>query len=89
VQELESAEDACRCPCCCGAWVELFEAEDPDLITTRGGVRVVTEAAIAETIRRLEAEIASLEKAVADSPRDRTDERRDWAMSAGRDRRLR
>jgi hypothetical protein len=62
-QELRSVERACTCRCCHGAFAEWFEADFPDLITTRGGVRVVTQAAVEESIRRTEAEIASLEGA--------------------------
>lgn len=65
VQELESVERACTCRCCHGAHAESFAADFPDLVTTRGGVRVVTEAAFAEGLRRMEAEIAALEKDAA------------------------
>jgi len=41
------------------------EADYPDLITTRGGVRVVTAAAFNEVLRGMEAEIASLERDAA------------------------
>jgi hypothetical protein len=62
----ETGEQACKCRCCgYGGLAELLEADFPDLITTRGGVRVVTEAAFAEATRRLEAEIASLESDAA------------------------
>jgi hypothetical protein len=62
MEELESGEEACICRCCgYGELWELFEADFPDLIITRGGVRVVTHAAVEESIRRLEAKIASLE----------------------------
>jgi hypothetical protein len=65
-EELKTGEQACVCRCCgYGGLAELFEADFPDLITVRGGVRVVTEAAMAEALRRLEAEIASLEKDAA------------------------
>ncbi len=64
-EELLSAEVACTCRCCHGALAEMIEADYPDLVTTRGGVRVVTQAAFAEMIRRLEAEVASLENAPA------------------------
>ena len=64
MQELESSEH-CTCRCCHGALVEVFEADYPDLIITRGGVRVVTAAAFDEMLRRMEAEIASLEKDAA------------------------
>lgn len=46
-------------------WLTQFlEAEHPDLITTHGGHRIVTAAAFAEMMRRLEVEIASLEAVV-------------------------
>jgi hypothetical protein len=57
---------ACACPCCHGPWGKMFEADFPDLIITRGGVRVVTQAAFDEMLRRLEAEIAQLERDIAD-----------------------
>jgi hypothetical protein len=41
----------------------MFEKDFPDLVTTRGGVRVITEGAFAEAIRRVEAEIAQLDRA--------------------------
>jgi hypothetical protein len=66
VQELDSAEPPCTCRCCHRPWGEMFEADFPDLITIRGGVRVVTEAAMHEAIRRMEAEIAQLERGMAD-----------------------
>lgn len=60
-QELDSDEQACICRCCgYGGLAEMFEADFPDLITTRGGVRVVTQAAVEESIRRMEAEISAL-----------------------------
>lgn len=62
VQELESVQTICTCPCCHGPWGVMFEAEFPDLIVTRGGVRVITQPAMAEAIRRMEAEIASIEE---------------------------
>ncbi len=65
VQELESVETVCTCPCCHGPWGEMFEADFPDLVITRGGARVITEAAMNEAIRRMEAEIASLERDAA------------------------
>jgi hypothetical protein len=66
LQELERTEMACACPCCHGPWGKMFEADFPDLIITRGGVRVVTQAAFDEMLRRLEAEIAQLERDIAD-----------------------
>lgn len=63
--ELKSEEHPCMCPCCHGALAELVEADFPDLVTTRGGVRVITENALREAIRRMEAEIASLERDAA------------------------
>ncbi len=63
VQEPDAAESACTCPCCHGPWAESFEAEFPHLVITRGGVRVITQAAMDEGNRRLEAELASLEEA--------------------------
>jgi hypothetical protein len=63
-QELESVEAVCTCPCCHGPWGEMFETEYPDLITTRGGLRVITQAAFDEAIRRMEAEIGWLEREV-------------------------
>lgn len=62
VQELESVETVCACPCCHGPWGEVFEARFPDLITTRHAVRVVTAAAMDEAIRRMEAEFNSLDE---------------------------
>ena len=62
VEELRRAETVCSCPCCHSPWVEEFEADFPDLITIRDGVRVVTQAALDEAIRRMEADIASLER---------------------------
>jgi hypothetical protein len=64
--ELEGGEHACICRCCgYGGLADLFEADFPDLIAVRGGVRIVTEAAMAEALRLMEAEIASLEKDAA------------------------
>ncbi len=65
MQEWERCEHPCTCRCCIGVLDELIEAEYPDLITTRGGVRVVTRAAFHEMLRRMEAEIGSLEKDAA------------------------
>jgi len=65
-EELESGERVCLCRCCQGAFAERFVADFPDLIITRGGVRVITEAALNEAIRRMEAEIARLERDIAD-----------------------
>ncbi len=65
-REMESAEHPCTCWCCHGALVEMVEGQYPDLITTVDGVRVVTNAAFGEAIRRIEAEIASLERVAAD-----------------------
>jgi hypothetical protein len=63
MQELEGEPTACTCRCCYGVWGELVAAEHPDLVITCGGVRVITEAAFAEVLCRLEAEVASLESA--------------------------
>ncbi len=60
MKELESSEHPCTCRCCHGALVEMVEAHFPDLVTTCEGARVVSAAAFAEMIRRLEAEIASM-----------------------------
>ena len=62
LQDWRACKQPCICPCCNRAFGASFAAEHPDPITIRGGVRVITEAAIEESIRRLEAEIASLEK---------------------------
>jgi hypothetical protein len=61
MRELEIDEPACTCRCCHGALVEMVEADCPDLITTRAGVGIVTAAAFGEAVRRMEAEVASLE----------------------------
>jgi small ligand-binding sensory domain FIST len=61
VQELSGVQRACSCTCCHGPWFESFEADFPDLIITRGRDRVITQAALEEAIRRMEAEIASRE----------------------------
>jgi hypothetical protein len=65
MKELKDSDQPCTCRCCHGALVEMIEADFPDAITTRGSVRVVTQAAVNESIRRMEAEIASLEKGAA------------------------
>lgn len=62
VADLDGAGDACSCECCLGVWGASFAAEFPDLVTTRHGRRVITRAAFFEAMRRLEAEIASLEQ---------------------------
>jgi len=64
--ELESGEQACLCRCCHGAFAEWFEADFPDLIISRGGVRVITVTALNEAIRRMEAEIALLDMSPAE-----------------------
>lgn len=60
-KELDSEQHPCVCPCCHDAFAECFEAEFPDLVTQQGGRRVITEAAMTEAIRRMEAEITSME----------------------------
>jgi|ERR1039458_7177123 hypothetical protein len=65
MKELESSEHPCTCRCCHGPLVEQIAADFPDLVTTRGGVRVITAAAMNEAIRRMEAQIAQLEGDIA------------------------
>lgn len=65
MQEWRTCEHPCLCRCCNDFFGESFEADFPDLIVIRGGVHVVTEVACAEAIRRLEAEITSLEGTTA------------------------
>jgi len=55
-EELESDEQACTCRCCDDAFAEQLAADFPDLIITRGGARVITEAAVGDAIRRTEAD---------------------------------
>jgi hypothetical protein len=71
MQEMASVERACTCRCCHGAHAESLAADFPDLVTTRGGVRIITEAALNEAIRRMEAEIASLEGEQCGEPHQR------------------
>jgi hypothetical protein len=68
--EYKSTEDPCRCECCIDAGRESLgewiEAEHPDLVTIQRGRRVISRAAVDEAMRRLEAEIASLDGAIAE-----------------------
>ena len=65
-EEQESDEQACLCRCCHGAFAERFAADFSDLVVTRGGVRIIAEAAMNEGVRRMEAEIAQLDGTPAD-----------------------
>jgi hypothetical protein len=69
MNELENGEPACTCQCCHDALVEMIEADFPDLVTTRGGVRIVTQAAFDEAIRRMKGEIVSMEFDLGESLR--------------------
>jgi hypothetical protein len=70
VAELNRTKDACLCECCRALWEESvvgwFEAEHADLITIQRGRRVISGAALREATRRLEDEIASLDRAIAE-----------------------
>jgi hypothetical protein len=44
-------------------------ADFPDLVTHRGGRRFMTAAAVEEAVRRMDAEIASMEAELGESPR--------------------
>jgi hypothetical protein len=74
-QELNSEEHPCACWCCHGALADVIEADFPDLVTTSGGVRIITQAACEEAIRRMEKEIVSMEielgECSAEPPSDR------------------
>lgn len=73
VADLERMGDACTCQCCRGVSGELVHAlcerEYPGLITVRGGRRIITAAAFAEMTRRIEVEITSLARPVAETRR--------------------
>jgi len=71
--EYNSTEDPCRCECCLAAaresLGEWIEAEHPDLVTIQPGQRVISRAAVDEAMRRLEDELASLDRAIAEAGR--------------------